>query len=179
MKLQIQNMVSLRCKILVKNELEKLNLSYNYLELGEVNLKNAITPSQRIELKSRLNLSGLKLMEDKTSILVAKITAIILEMINFSDGYSNLNFSTFLCNKMKEDYPKMAAIFCQTKGITIEHFIIINKIEKIKELITFNEISLTEISHKMNYSSVAHLSRQFKQITGLTPTLFKAILVNN
>lgn len=168
-------MVSLRCKMLVKSELDKLGIAYTYVELGEVNLLNPISESVKMILKKELHKSGLKLIHDKTAVLIEKIINIIVEMVHYSDEIPNVNFSTFLSEKLGKDYHKMAEIFSKTKGVTIEHFIIIHKVERIKELIIYDDLNLTEIAFKMHYSSVAHLSKQFKQITGLTPSFFKSL----
>lgn len=175
MKLFIQNMVSLRCKLLVKSELEKLGLNYSSIELGEVLLKEPITVEQKAALTLSLHDSGLEIMDDKNTILIEKIKNIVVEMIHYTDELQNINFSTFLSDKLKKDYHFMSELFSKTKGITIEHFIILHKIERVKELIIYDELNLTEIAHKMHYSSVAHLSHQFKKITGLTPSYFKKI----
>ncbi|MCH7414927.1 AraC family transcriptional regulator [Belliella sp. R4-6] len=119
--------------------------------------------------------SGLELMDDKRAMLIEKITNVIVEMVHYSDELPKVNFSVFLSEKLGLDYHKLAEIFSKTKGITIEHFIIIHKVERIKELIIYDELNLTEISYLMHYNSVSHLSRQFKQVTGLTPTFFKSL----
>ena len=173
MQIFIQNMVSLRCKLLVKSELEKLGIDYKSVELGKVKLVEPLSKTNRLMLKTSLHKSGLDVMDDEKAMMIEKIINIIVEMVHYSDEQQVINFSAFLQEKMKQDYHKMAETFSKTKGITIEHFIILHKIEKIKELITYDKLNLTEISHKMHYSSVAHLSRQFKQVTGLTPTFFK------
>lgn len=173
MTLYIQNMVSLRCKMLVKQELNNLGLAFNSIELGEVHLSKTISEIQREQLKEELHKSGLELMDDKKAILVEKIKNIIVEMIHYSDELPQINFSDFLTEKLHQDYHSLSELFSKTKGITIEHFIILHKIERVKELIIYDELNLTEISYKMHYSSVAHLSNQFKKIIGLTPTFFK------
>lgn len=175
MKLFIQNMVSLRCKMLVRSELDKLGIRYKSIELGEVNLEEPILKPMRKRLQLQLHKSGLELMYDKNAILIEKIITIIIEMVHYSDEFPNVTFSTFLSEKIGHDYHKMSEIFSKTKGITIEHFIILHKVEKIKELIIYDDLNLTEISYKLHYSSVAHLSRQFKQATGLTPSRFKSL----
>lgn len=175
MKLFIQNMVSLRCKLLVKSELSKLGIPYRYVELGEVQLQNAIDDKLKLKLKAELHKSGLELIEDKKAVLIEKIINIVVEMVHYSEELPNIKFSKFLSDKLNIDYHKAAELFSKTKGITIEHFIILHKIERIKELIIYDELNLTEISYKMHYSSVAHLSKQFKQITGLTPSFFKSL----
>ena len=175
MKILIQNMVSRRCKMMVKSELEKLGIVYKSIELGEVELINPIDETIKKTLEVELHKSGLELMYDQKAMMIEKIINIIVEMVHYSEEYPHVNFSTFLSEKMQQDYHKMAEIFSKTKGITIEHFIILHKIERVKELIIYDDLNLTEISHKMNYKSVAHLSRQFKQVTGLTPTFFKSL----
>jgi YesN/AraC family two-component response regulator len=173
MKLVIKNMVSLRCKMIVKSELEKMKLQFTVVELGEVEIKEKLSPKQKQELKASLLKFGLELMEDKKSILVEKIKNIIVEMIHYSDESPVLNFSAYLSEKLKYDYNYLSNLFSEVKGTTIEHFIISHKIERAKELLLYNELSLTEIAEKLHYSNVAHLSNQFKKVTGLTPTFFK------
>ena len=160
---------------MVKSELEKLGIDYKSVELGEVQLAEPLSESNRQILKTALHKSGLEVMDDKKAMMIEKIINIIVEMVHYSDELPPVNFSTFLQEKMKLDYHKMAETFSKTKGVTIEHFIILHKVEKIKELITYNKLNLTEISYKMHYSSVAHLSRQFKQVTGLTPKFFRSL----
>lgn len=161
--------------MLVKAELEKLGLSPNYIELGEVLLSKEISESQKQQLQEALHDSGLELMEDKNAILIEKIKNIIVEMVHYTDELPEVNFSVFLSEKLQRDYHALSEIFSRTKGITIEHFIILHKIERVKELLMYDELTLTEISYKMHYSSVAHLSNQFKKTTGLTPTFFKKL----
>lgn len=168
-------MVSLRCKMLVKSELEKLGLHYIMVELGEVEIREQLSINKLHELKAALHKSGLELMDDKKSILIEKIKDVIIEMIHYSDELPRIKTSFYLSEKLNHDYTYLANIFSETKGITIEHFILMNKIEKAKELIVYDELSITEIAWKLHYSSVAHLSSQFKKITGLTPTHFKSM----
>lgn len=175
MKLYIQNMVCLCCKMTVAAELNKMELNFTNLELGEVHLTKQISEKERIHLKTILHDYGLELMDDKKAILVEKIVAIIVNMIHHTEELPVTNFSVYLTNQLNQDYHSLSALFSKTKGVTIEHFIILHKIERIKELIMYDELSLTEISYKLHYSSVAHLSNQFKKITGLTPTFFKNI----
>lgn len=175
MKLFIQHMVSLRCKLKVKSELEKLQIEYNAVDLGEVTLSKPISEGTKEKLKIALHRSGLELMFDNRAIIIEKIINIIVEMVHYSDEFPLVNFSTFLSEKMNMDYRKLSELFSKTKGMTIEHFIILHKVERIKELIIYDDLNLTEISYKMNYTSVAHLSKQFKQITGLTPSFFKSL----
>lgn len=159
----------------VASELKKMDLTYNNLELGEVNLVNPIKKKEREYLTKALHEYGLELMENKKAILVEKIVTIIINMIHNSEEIPPVNFSVFLTNKLNQDYHSLSVLFSKTKGVTIEHFIILHKIERVKELIMYDELSLTEISYQLHYSSVGHLSNQFKKVTGLTPTFFKNI----
>lgn len=175
MKLYIKNMVSIRCKMLVKSELERLNLPHKTVELGEVELEENISDQKREKLKQALLKSGLVLMEDKKSVLVEKIKTIIIEMIHYTDELPKVNYSMYISQKLNLNYTYLANLFAEVKGTTIEQFIIIHKIERVKELIIYDELSLTDIAALMQYSSVAHLSKQFKKITGLTPSHFKQL----
>jgi YesN/AraC family two-component response regulator len=175
MKLLIKNMVSLRCKMIVQSELERLGLGYQVVELGEVELTEDLPAPQQLELKAMLLRSGLQLMEDKKSMLIERIKNIIVEMIHYSDEPPVFNFSSFLAEKLDYDYNYLSNLFSEVKGTTIEHYIISHKIERAKELLIYNELTLTEIAYKLHYSNVAHLSNQFKKVTGLTPTFFKAM----
>lgn len=177
MKIFIQNMVSLRSKMLVKSELKKLGLPYRYVTLGVVSLIDTISEESKNQLQEALHQSGLEVMNDEKAKLIEKIIKIIVEMIHYTDEAPKINFSNFLSEKLNIDYYKLSEIFSKTKGMTIEHFIKIHKIESIKELIIYNELNLTEISYKMHYSSVAHLSAQFKQVVGLSPTAFKNLSI--
>lgn len=173
MKLFIKNMVSIRCKMVVKSELENLGLHYTVMDLGEVVVKEKISSKKQKQLKTALLRSGLELMEDKKSILIEKIKNIIVEMTHYSDELPETNFSDYLSEKLEYDYTYLSNLFSEVKGITIEHFIIANKIERVKEMLVYDEFTLTEIAYKLHYSSVSHLSNQFKKVTGLTPSFFK------
>ncbi len=175
MKLYIKYMVSLRCKMMVKAELKKLGLHYGAVELGEAEVMENITSEQRAQLKAALLKSGLELMDDKKSILIEKIKNVIVEMVHYKDERPKINFSDYLSQQLHHDYTYLANLFSEAAGITIEQYIIAHKIEKVKELLLYDELNLSEISYKLNYSSVAHLSAQFKKVTGLTPTYFKQI----
>ena len=168
-------MVSNRCKMAVKEELKKLGLHYIVVELGEVDIMETISNEQREELKAGLIDSGLELMDDRRAVLIEKIKTVIIDMVHHSDEMIKTNFSDYLSEKLKHDYTYLANLFSEIQGITIEHFIINHKIERIKELIIYDELNITEIAWKMNYSSVAHLSNQFKKVTGLSPTHFKQL----
>jgi len=175
MKLFIKYMVSLRCKMLVKDELKKLGLKFIIVDLGTVEIMGELTDNQHDELKINLLKSGLELMDDKKSILIEKIINVIVEMIQYSDEVPKVNYSDYISEKLDYDYTYLSNIFSEVKGITIQQFIIIHKIERIKELLLYDELNLSEISYKLNYSSVAHLSNQFKKITGLTPSYYKKL----
>ncbi len=174
-KLYIQNMVSLRCKMLVKATLDRLDLHYVNVELGEVDLRNHPTEEQLQLLRSELLTSGLVLMENQRAILVEKIKAVIIEMVHYADEFPRVKHSVYISEKLHYNYTYLANLFSEVKGITLEQYIIIHKIEKVKELILYDEMNLSEIAFKLNYSSSAHLSNQFKKITGLTPSFFKKL----
>ena len=166
-------MVSLRCKMLVKSVLDESGLAYMAIELGEVDLTDPLDRHQREILNAKLKRSGLELLEGKKSILIEKVKNIIVEMIHYNDDAPTLNFSEYLCTRLNYDYNYLSNLFSEVKGITISQFIIAHKIERAKELLVYDELTLTEIADKLHYSSVAHLSKQFKKVTGLTPSFFK------
>lgn len=168
-------MVSLRCKMMVKEELKKLGLHFIVVDLGEIDIMETLTNEQRELLKAALHVSGLELMDDKKAVLIEKIKNVIIEMVHYSDEFPKINYSTYISEKLHYDYTYLSNIFSEVKGITIQQFIIIHKIERIKELLLYEEMNLTEISYKLDYSSVAHLSNQFKKVTGLTPSQFKQL----
>jgi len=168
-------MVSNRCKMAVKEELKKLGLHFIVVDLGEVEIMETITSEQRDRLKLSLIDSGLELMDDKRAVLIEKIKNTIIDMVHHSDEMIKTNFSDYLSEKLNHDYTYLANLFSEVQGSTIEHFIINHKIERIKELIIYDELNITEIAWKMNYSSVAHLSNQFKKVTGLSPSHFKQL----
>lgn len=168
-------MVSARCIAAVKEELKKLGLHFIVVDLGEIDIMEDITERQRELLRIGLSTSGLELMDDKRAVLIEKIIKVIIEMIHHSDEVIKINFSDYLSEKLNYDYTYISNIFSDVKGITIQQFIIIHKIERIKELLLYDELNLTEISYKLNYSSVAHLSNQFKKVTGLSPSHFKQL----
>ena len=168
-------MVSLRCKLLVRDTLDLLKIKYFSIELGLVETVKEITALQETKFASILKKSGLIVLDDKRSILIEKIKNVIIEMIHYSDEPPAQNFSDYLSEKLGYDYTYLANAFSEVKGITIKHFIILHKIEKVKELLLYDELNLSEISYQLNYSSVAHLSAQFKKITGLTPSFYKKL----
>ncbi len=168
-------MVSNRCKMLVKEELTKLNLHFVVVDLGEVEIMESLSHEQTLLLKNALADSGLELMDDKKSVLIEKIKIVITEMIHYTDDQPKVNYSDYLSNALNYDYTYLSNIFTEIKGITIQQYIINHKIEKVKELIVYDELNLTEIAYKLHYSSVAHLSNQFKKVTGLTSSKFKQL----
>ena len=170
-------MVSIRCKMVVKAELDQMGLHYRAVELGYVDVKEDITPAQRDQLKIALMKSGLELMDDKKAMLIENIKNVVIEMVHYANERPKENFSNYLSEKLNYDYTYLANLFSEVTGITIEHYIIAHKIERVKELLLYDELNLTEISYKLNYSSVAHLSHQFKKVTGLTPSFFKKLKV--
>lgn len=175
LKLYIKYMVSNRCKMVVKEELKKLGLHFIVVDLGEVEIMENISIEQREELKMILFNLGLELMDDKKAVLIGKIKNVIIEMVHHTDEMIKVNFSNFLSEKLNHDYTYLSNLFSEVQGTTIEQFIISHKIERIKELIIYGELNITEIAWKMNYSSVAHLSNQFKKVTGLSPSHFKQL----
>lgn len=177
MKLYIKYMVSNRCKTLVQNELTSLGLQSEYVvvDLGVVEIHKDITDIQLEQLKENLNKAGLELLDNSKSKLIDKIKKLITDMIHSSEEQPNVNYSVYISEKLGYNYNYLANIFSEVKGITIQQFIIIHKIERAKELLFYDELSLTEIAHRLHYSSVAHLSSQFKKVTGLSPSFYKQL----
>jgi len=161
--------------MLVKAELEKIGLHCIVVNLGKVEILENITTDQREQLEIALQKSGLELMDDKKAMLMEKIKNVIIEMVHYADELPESNFSDYLTEKLNYNYSYIAHLFSETQGMTIEHFIILHKIEKVKELIIYDELSLTEIAYKLHYNSMSHLSYQFKKVTGLTPSFFKSL----
>jgi AraC-like DNA-binding protein len=159
--------------MVVKEELTKLGLSYAGVELGEAEVLQTITPAQLKQLNIALLSYGLELMDDKRSQLIEKIKNVVIQLVHHTEDQLKTNFSVFLSEALGYDYTYLANIFSEVQGTTIEKFLITHKIERAKELLVYNELSVTEIAYKLHYSSVAHLSNQFKKITGLTPSHFK------
>ena len=145
------------------------------VELGEIDIMENISAEQLLKLSKGLHESGLELMDDKRAMLIEKINNVIIEMIHHDDELPKVNYSEHISEKLNHDYTYLSNMFSEVRGITIQQFIIVHKVERIKELILYGELTLTEISYKMNYSSVAHLSNQFKKITGFTPSEFKQL----
>jgi AraC-like DNA-binding protein len=175
MKLFIKNMVSIRCKMVVKSEIKYIGLHPVMVELGEVEIKETIIGKKYNALKVALLKSGFELMDNKKAMLIEKVKNIIVEMIHYSDELPKTNFSDYLAEKLNYDYSYVSHLFSEVKGTTIEQYIISHKIERVKELLVYDELTLSEIAWKLHYSSVAHLSNQFKKVTGLTPSFFKTL----
>jgi len=168
-------MVSNRCKIAVKEELKQLGLHFIVVDLGEVEIMENISDEKRQQVKIALRNAGFDLMDDKRAVLIEKIKNVIIDMVHHTNEMIKINFSDYLSEKLNHDYTYLANLFSEVQGTTIEQFVIAHKIERIKELIIYDELNITEIAWKMNYSSVAHLSNQFKKMTGLSPSHFKQL----
>jgi len=177
MKLHIKNMVSNRCKIIVKSELDALGLHCVAIELCEVEIMEDISDEMRIALDIKLGESGFALISERNMILIEKIKSIIIELIHYTEKQLVINLSDYLSIKLKYSYTYLANVFSKNEGETIEHFFISHKIEKVKELLIYSDLNITEIAYELNYSSVAHLSNQFKTMTGLTPSQFKQLRI--
>lgn len=173
MKLHIKNMVSKPCKVIVKNELDALSIKYESVALGEVDILETLTREEFRKLKTALQKFGLELIVDKKKMLIERIKNTIIDMVHYNLEMPKVKNSNYISEKINHDYTYLANVFSQETGTTIEHYIINHKIERAKELILYHELNLTEISYLLNYSSVAHLSKQFKQVTGLTASLFR------
>jgi len=168
-------MVCIRCKMVVKSELEKLGLHYTIVELGEAEIEEDISTDKKDQLNVALKKSGLELMDDKKSMLIERIKNIIIELVHYSGDQLKINLSDYLSEKLNYDYTYLANLFSEVQGTTIEKFFINHKIERVKELLVYDELNLKEIAFKLHYSSLSHLSSQFKKVTGLTPSHFKQI----
>jgi len=165
--------------MVVKSELEKLGLPYKHVKIGEAEIIGEIQPAQMEQLKAELKIAGLLLMDNKKNILVERIKHTIIELVHFDEDQIKVNLSDYLSEKHNYNYTYLANLFSEVKGITIEKFYLTHKIEKVKEMIIYDELNLTEIAYKMHFSSVAHLSNLFKKFTGLTPTQFKNLKVKH
>ena len=170
-------MVCIRCQMVVKAQLDALGLEYAYVKIGEAEIIGDIQPEQREILKIDLENAGLILMDNKKTVLVEKIKNLIIELVHYTDDQIKVNLSDYLSEKLDYNYTYLANLFSEEKGITIEKFYLNHKIERVKELIIYDELNLSEIAWKMHYSSIAHLSNQFKKHTGLTPSQFKMLKI--
>lgn len=168
-------MVSNSCKMMVKEELKKLGLHFIVVDLGEVDIMEDITEEQLKQLKIDLSQLGLELLDNKRIVLIEKIKNLIIEMILNSDETIKIKFSNFLSEKLQHNYTYLANLFSEVQGISIRQFMILHKIERVKELMFYDELNLKEIAYRLNYSSIAHLSNQFKKVTGISPVHFKKL----
>jgi AraC-like DNA-binding protein len=168
-------MVCERCKLAVKSELDRLGLDHLYIDYGEAEIKEDLSHTQKEELNAALKKSGLELMDDKKSMIIEKIKLLIIDMVHYSDKPMRKNLSDHLSEKLNYDYTYLANLFSEVQGTTIEKYFITHKIERVKELLVYDELNLKEIAYKLHYSSVAHLSSQFKKQTGYTPSHFKQL----
>lgn len=175
MKIYIKNMVCNRCILVVKNELERIGFRPTSLTLGEVELDKEISDYEKTTINNHLQTFGFELIDDKKSRLIGQIKSLIIELVHHQNSELKSKLSDFLISRLHHDYTYLSNLFSEVEGTTIEKYFIAQKIERVKELLVYDELSLSEIAHQMNYSSVAYLSNQFKKVTGLTPTHFKNI----
>lgn len=168
-------MVCIRCEMVVKYAFEKMGVNYNWVKIGEAEIVGELSEEQQTELNKRLKKSGLELLEDKKAILVEKIKNVIIELVHYTEDQIKVNLSDLLTEKLNYDYTYLANLFMEVKGTTIEQFFIFHRIERAKELLVYDQLTLTEIAYRLHFSSVAHLSGQFKKVTGLTPSQFKKL----
>ena len=174
-KLYIKNMVCDRCKMVVKSELEKLGINPSKIDLGEVTLDKPIGQTLKQQVKSILSTLGFELIDDKRSRLIEQIKTLIIELVHYNNNELKINLSDYLSQKLHHEYNYISNLFSEVEGTTIEKYFIAQKIERVKELLVYDELTLSEIAFRLNYSSTAHLSSQFKKVTGLTPSHFKEI----
>lgn len=175
MKLYIKNMVCNRCILVVKNELEKIGVEPKNIILGEVTLDKELTAEEMKTFDTSLTQLGFELINDKKMRIIEKIKNIIINLVHYQDGEMKINLSEILSEELNQNYNHLSNLFTEVEGTTIEKYYIAQKIEKVKELLVYNELTLSEIAYRLNYSSVAYLSNQFKKVTGLTPSHFKKI----
>jgi YesN/AraC family two-component response regulator len=175
MKLYIKNMVCTRCKTIVKAELDRIGVLYDAVELGEVTIKDKISSEQRTMLFDALKQSGLELIGDRKNELIEKLKMAIVDLEHYSDENLKMDYSDYISLNVNDHFVSLDTLFSEIEGITIEKYIIKYKIEMVKELLLYNELSLAQIAHKMHYSNITQLSRQFKSITGLTPLHFRQL----
>lgn len=175
MKLYIKNMVCSRCKMVVKNELEKLNLNTTSVELGEVYIEETLSKDELKKVDLTLKNLGFELIDDRKSQTIEKIKNTIITLVHHSDHEIKTNLSAFITSQIHQDYNYLSNLFSEVEGITIEKYVIAQRIERAKELMVYDELTLSEIANQLGYSSVAYLSNQFKKITGFTPSYFKSL----
>jgi len=175
MKLYIKNMVCSRCKMVVKSELEKLGLRPLAVDLGEVEISADLEGYQRQDVHAALQKFGFALLDDKKSVIIERVKNLIVDLVQNKNNQLKTNLSDYLSRELNHDYTYITNLFTQAEGTTIEQYFIAQKIERVKELLVYDEMSLSEISYQLNYSSVSHLSKQFKKVTGLTPSQYKQL----
>jgi AraC-like DNA-binding protein len=175
MKLYIKNMVCGRCEMAVKSALEKMQIPVLSIQLGEVELSRDLVENEKQTLAKILNALGFELLDDKISKTIERIKNLIIDLVHYQNEKLKINLSTYLAEDLMQDYSTLSNLFSETEGTTIEHYFIAQKIERTKELLIYNELTLSEIAIQLNYSNVAHLSNQFKKVTGFTPTHFKKL----
>lgn len=168
-------MVSLRCKMIVRDEFLRQGIKHAIVDLGVVEIDEELSESKLEIIRLNLLKAGLELLDDHKAILIERIKNVIIEMVHYDEDMPRQKYSDYISEKLKYDYTYLSNIFSEVKGTTIQHYIITHKIERVKELLLYDELTLSEISYKLHYSSVAHLSNQFKKMTGLTPTYFKQL----
>lgn len=175
MKIYVKNMACNSCVIFVKDCLDELKIPIVKVELGEIETKEDVTDDKKKELDNNIHKAGMELIDKKQGVLIEKIKKTMIDYVNNSDEKPNIKFSVLLSQELNHSYTYLSNLFSEVEATTIEQFVIALKIERIKELIIFGEDTFSEIAHKLNYSSSAHLSSQFKKATGLTPSHFKAL----
>ena len=178
MKLYIKNMVCGRCEVAVKSELEKMELPVISIKLGEIALSRLLLQDETEKLANNLKNLGFELLEDEISKTIEQIKNLVIDLVHYRNEKIKVNLSTYLSEDLRQDYSALSKLFSEREGITIEHYFIAQKIEKAKELLVYDELTLSEIAIQLNYSNVAHLSNQFKKVTGFTPTHFKKLEEN-
>lgn len=172
-KIYVKNMVCNRCIMVVENELKELGFAFHSVELGEVEFKTTLSETEKAKIANHFEKFGFEILDDATSRLIQKIKLVLIDLVQNKNNDINLNLSDYLKSNLAQDYSKLSNLFSEVEGISIEKYFINLKIEKVKELIVYDELSFTEIANLLNYSSVAHLSNQFKKVTGFSPSHFK------
>lgn len=161
--------------MIVKSILDAIGIHYCTVDIGEIEITTILTPDEYIHLKKALYMKGFELIDGKKVVIVERIKTIVVEMIRLQETYPRSNFSDLIAKKMNYDYTYLANLFAEVTGITIEYYVIAHKVERVKELLVYEGLNLSEISYRLDYSSVAHLSSQFKKVTGLTPSFYRRI----
>ncbi|SDG86418.1 Helix-turn-helix domain-containing protein [Pedobacter terrae] len=174
MHLHIKNMVCNRCKMVVKAELEKLGFKTLLVELGEVTLDQDVSAADKVRISEQLSHFGFELLEDKKMQIAEQLKTAIINLVHYNKEPLKINLSAYLSEQLKQEYISLSSIFSEIESQTIEKYFIAQKIEKVKEMLTYGELTLSEIAYQLNYSSVAHLSAQFKKVTGITPSVYKS-----